>query len=158
VFLLRSAEKRMPCLGRNPGKSGAESGVVWRSRETNLFENTKHFAEQINCFTKWFVQLDTEYMKSEHRPFSEPVATDSLRLVPIRAHLAESFVSGTADAVPLPSSTSKRLLNSINNLLRMREYINMSDFECQTTRVCLGILSKEFFTVVICKIKVLFKF
>ena len=40
-----------------------------------------------------------------HHHASEPAATDSLRPIPIQTHRAESFVSGTADAVPLSSST-----------------------------------------------------
>ncbi len=49
---------------------------------------------------------------------SEPAVTGLLRPIPTQTHLAESYVSDTADAVFLSSSISQRQLNSINNLLQ----------------------------------------
>ena len=49
---------------------------------------------------------------------SEPVAAGPLRPIPTQTLPVESFVSGTADAVPLSSSTPQLPLSSINNLLR----------------------------------------
>jgi len=51
AFIGRSAEKRTPRLHRNPAKLRAESNKVRKSREPNLFEDTGHFAEQINRST-----------------------------------------------------------------------------------------------------------
>jgi len=72
AFLDRRVEERTPRLGRNPCEPRAENGIVRETREANLFEDARHFAEQIHRDAVGFSQLDAECMQREHRPLGEP--------------------------------------------------------------------------------------
>ena len=56
-----------------------------------------------------------------HHHASAPVPAGPLRAIPSQTRRAESFVSGTAPAVPLPSSAPQRQLSTIDNLLQMND-------------------------------------
>ena len=74
AFLDRHVEERTSCLGWNPFEPRTENRVMRKPRETEFFEGTGHFAEQIHCDAVGFAQLDAESMEDGYRLFAEPAS------------------------------------------------------------------------------------
>ncbi len=73
-----SAEKRSPPVDRNRCEGVAEGGKVGQPRETDLFEDAGHFAQEVDCLPIRLPEFNPDRMERKHRPLGEPAAPDGV--------------------------------------------------------------------------------